>query len=143
MFNDPSQLYNRDRIDSVLRYLIREPTQNFGPFINSEFREKLFRGSEKYGLDLSALIIQIGRDHGLNGYVEWRSVCGLSRPQSFDDLNEILIDEFDIKALEEMYESVNDIDLFVLGLAERPVSGALLGPTFSCIIERQFEKVTI
>lgn len=141
LFNDPSQLYNYDQIDSILRYLIRQPTQNLKPFINSEFSEKLFRGFDKYGLDLSALIIQMGRDHGINGYIEWRNICGLSRPESFDDLKEILIDQFDIDKLKKVYVSVNDIDLFVIGLAERPINGALLGPTFSCIILNQFERV--
>jgi hypothetical protein len=40
-----------------------------------------------------------------------------------------------------MYASIEDIDLFIGGTAERPQQGAIVGPTFACIIATQFQKV--
>ena len=45
-----------------------------------------------------------------------------------------------------MYASVSDLDLFLGGVIERPVgggdvSGALVGPTFRCLISDQFKRL--
>ena len=34
---------------------------------------------------------------------------------------------------------MEDIDLFIGGLAERPLSGAVVGPTFGCLLGQQFQ----
>jgi peroxidase len=39
------------------------------------------------------------------------------------------------------YSNIDDVDLFVMGLAERPLKGAMVGETFACLLSRQFQAV--
>ena len=39
------------------------------------------------------------------------------------------------------YASVNDIDLYLAGLAETPVTNGLVGPTMSCLIAETFSTL--
>lgn len=53
--------------------------------LNSNLTENLFRPAHAVALDLAALNIQRGRDHGLPSYNEWRHYCNLSKAQTFED----------------------------------------------------------
>ena len=42
-----------------------------------------------------------------------------------------------VSTLRTTYSTVDDIDLFTGGLAEVPTKGAVVGPTFACLLGRQ------
>jgi hypothetical protein len=64
------------------------------------------------------------RDHGCAPYIEYREWCGLSRPKRFSDLVEI--DPVNQAKLASMYQDVSNIELFVGGSLEKPLSGSLV-----------------
>lgn len=43
--------------------------------------------------------------------------------------------------MKSVYESVQDIDLFIGGVTEHPMPGAVLGPTFANIFAHQFTNL--
>ena len=65
----------------------------------------------------------------------------MSVATEFTDLSDVMNDE-QISALRSVYNSVEDIDLFIAGLMEKHVPGGRLGPTFSCIIANQVSDLT-
>ena len=84
--------------------------------------------------------IQRGRDHGIPTYSTMRSACKLTKLTSFRSRPRE-ISAANWEKLKDVYQSVFDIDLITGGLAETPVTGALLGKTFSCIIGKQFHAL--
>jgi Animal haem peroxidase. len=46
-----------------------------------------------------------------------------------------------VALLQEIYSSVDEIDLFVAAVAEKPLPGALLGQTFVCLVGDQFARL--
>lgn len=45
------------------------------------------------------------------------------------------------EALSRLYMNPDEVDLFIGGLSERPLPGAVLGPTFVCIVGDQFSRL--
>merc|ERR1719334_1182757 len=92
------------------------------------------------GHDLVSTNIQRGRDHGIPGYNKVRQKCGLS-PLSSMSSNPAEITQDIWSQLGSVYKDVEEVDLYVGGLAESPVEGGLVGPTFACIIGNQFQSL--
>ena len=48
-----------------------------------------------------------------------------------------------VEMLSKVYSHVDDVDLFLGGLMEKPMPGSLLGQTFSCIISDQMYRTMV
>ncbi|CAB3381413.1 Hypothetical predicted protein [Cloeon dipterum] len=136
----PFALYKEGAFDDLLRGLLTQTCQRFDRFFSREVTDKLFQGSLPFGLDLVALNIQRGRDHGLPQYNEWRTVCGLNKAEEWRDLVPQMEPQA-IAALQNVYADVDEVDLFPALVAERPLKGALVGPTLACILGDQFVRL--
>ncbi|KAK3106088.1 hypothetical protein FSP39_012550, partial [Pinctada imbricata] len=84
--------------------------------------------------------IQRGRDHGLPPYNKWRQYCGLPPAKHFKSTYGGLTNHRpDVASmLAKIYNDVDDIELYVGGVSEEHAPSSAVGPTFACIIARQF-----
>lgn len=139
--NTDGDIGSAGSLHRLLRGLAAQRSQRRDEFITAELTNHLFQsGSFPFGLDLAAINIQRGRDHGVPAYTQWREPCGLSPIRDWLDLEKVVGFE-SAQRIRQGYRSVDDVDLFVAGLAERPVIGGLVGPTFACIIAQQFSNL--
>ncbi|MFO0904008.1 MAG: peroxidase family protein [Pirellulales bacterium] len=125
-------------IDPILKYLASDNAQEIDVKVIDDVRNFLFGPPGAGGLDLAALNIQRGRDHGLADYNAVRVAFGLRPVTKF---SEITRDPALQTLLRDTYGSVNNIDLWVGGLAEDHVPGASVGPTFQRILTEQFQRL--
>ncbi|CAL8092787.1 unnamed protein product [Orchesella dallaii] len=141
-FFNSDMLYHPLMVDELMRGLLGEPMEQLDPFMTKEITNHLFEDKKKQfsGMDLIALNIHRGRDHGLDGYNSYREVCSLKRATTFQDLSNEIPSDVLVK-LKEVYAHVDDIDLFTGSISEKPVQGGLLGPTMTCIIGTQFKRL--
>jgi len=125
-------------IDPILRGLAAQVCQAVDLYVIDDVRNFLFGAPGSGGFDLASLNIQRGRDHGLGSYNQVRRDLGMRPARDFRDIagNPEIADK-----LASIYDAVEQVDLWVGGLAERPVPGAMLGETFTLIIRDQFEAL--
>lgn len=135
---DPTGTNHSGDIDPFLKAAASGSAQEVDLLVVDELRNMLFGAPGSGGLDLAALNIQRGRDHGLADYNTVRAAYGLPRVTSF---REITPDGSVQRTLQQLYGSVDNIDLWVGGLAEKHVPGSSAGPLFQRIMVDQFTRL--
>ncbi|KAM3599681.1 uncharacterized protein V6R79_009692 [Siganus canaliculatus] len=142
-FFTPWRIVFEGGIDPLLRGLITRPaklnTQDH--MMVDALRERLFQFVQHLALDLGALNMQRGRDHGLPGYNEWRGLCGLSQPSNEAELAQVLNNTDLARRLLQHYGTPANIDVWLGGVAEPFVPGGRVGPLFACLIGTQFQRI--
>ena len=132
------QVVEESGIDPILKYLASDRTQEIDTHIVDGLRNFLFGPPGAGGLDLASLNIQRGRDHGLADYNTTRVKYGLPRVTTFA---QITSDPVLQAKLQELYGSVDNIDLWVGGLAEDHVAASSTGPLVRRILVDQFQRL--
>ena len=136
-FFSPDEI-TENGIDSILAGVASQVANEIDNQVVDDIRNFLFGPPGAGGFDLASLNIQRGRDLGLADYNQVREDFGLERVTSFDEISS---DPEVAAKLEELYGSVDNIDLWVGGLAEDHVDGSSMGELFSTIIVDQFERI--
>ncbi|XP_025017963.1 peroxidase [Tetranychus urticae] len=141
LFFNPEILYDTQGISLMVNGLTGQPSGRSDDLFTPELTNNLFKTrSSPFGMDLISINIQRGRDHGIPDYNRWREACGLRRASNFRQLADTIPPEL-IEQLASLYQSVDDIDLFVAGNLEIKLPGAAVGPVFACIIAEQFRRL--
>ena len=129
-FFNPDELIRGRGAEPLLRGLLESRSRKLDEFVTTFLTTRLFAQSSelRIGMDLIALNIQRGRDHGIPSYRVFRNFCraqlGLFGQFANDETRNLF---------RELYGTEDDVDLWPAGVAEIPVPGGLLGPTFACI----------
>ncbi|KAK7102280.1 hypothetical protein V1264_020523 [Littorina saxatilis] len=142
LFNRPDELFDdfNDMILSLFSPLRTQGSHVLDRFFTGEVTGHLFEpennGKPSRGLDLVALNIQRGRDHGIPPYNKFRQFCGLPSLTKFEDL------PYEVaSAFRQVYNSVDDIDLFSGIMSEPRDPGQLVGGTLACLLGNQFHAL--
>ena len=139
-------------IESIFLGLINSKASLTGLGIADSLQNRLFATpnfTAGLQIDLPATNINRGRDHGIPSYNAYRQLCGLGLASTFSALSNTMSAQ-SIAKLQSVYTNVNDIDLWVGGLAEGAFisnnriddtfrqPGSVVGATFNCLLRRQF-----
>ncbi|KHJ87147.1 animal hem peroxidase, partial [Oesophagostomum dentatum] len=125
-------------VEGLMQHAAMKADNEFSFPIRNQIFET--RGKPGSGVDLVAVNIMRGRDVGLATYNEYRTIAGLKKAATFDDLKSEM-DSGKVEALKRVYEDVNDIDLYTGIMLEKPLEGTAIGPTGGFIIAEQFSAL--
>jgi len=138
-FFDPAILGSDPaRVDQLLRGLAMQRAEEVDPILTEDLRSFLFGPPGTGGMDLAALNIQRGRDHGLPDYTHLREAYGLDAVSSFAEITNLPARQ---AALAALYGTVDTLDPWVGALAEDHLPGASLGPLATAALVDQFVRL--
>uniref|UniRef100_A0A182Q8P1 Uncharacterized protein n=1 Tax=Anopheles farauti TaxID=69004 RepID=A0A182Q8P1_9DIPT len=139
LFYRPKDLRKRDYFAHLVSSVLGQNAMSLDTAYVDDVAHLLF-GVRHVGLDVLALDIQRGRDHGLARYTDYYTLCNGKPVTSWTDLERVLKPD-DFKTIRAAYATVHDVDLIVGAMAEWPAQpGATVGPTLSCLIREQIRR---
>ncbi|XP_003798602.1 thyroid peroxidase isoform X1 [Otolemur garnettii] len=142
-FFNPWTLIRGGGLDPLVRGLLARPAklQVQDQLMNEELTQMLFVLPNSSALDLASINLQRGRDHGLPGYNAWRQFCNLPRLETPAHLHTAMANRSVAERIMRLYQHLDNVDVWLGGLAEDLLPGARTGPLFACIIGRQMKAL--
>jgi len=138
-FNNPNILKNDPaKVDQIMKGLAAQVAQENDVLLVDDIRNFLFGPPGAGGLDLGALDIQRGRDHGILDFNALRPAYGLAPLIS---VNQLTADPALRAKLLALYGNINNIDAFIGGIAENHVPGSSLGSMLTASFQDQFSRL--
>ena len=137
-FWDPSSMIQEGGIEPILRGAAMSNQAANDIFAVSSLRNSMFGEPGFGGLDMCAIDIQRGRDHGLPNYNQLREYFGLENASDWSDVSS---DSEVIDKMSLIYPNLNDADPIMGLYAEQHVEGSSLGQTMHALIEEQFTRL--
>ncbi|KFB41126.1 AGAP009033-PA-like protein [Anopheles sinensis] len=138
LFYRPKDLRKREYFAHLVGSVLGQRAMSLDTAYVDDLAHLLF-GSRNVGLDVLALDIQRGRDHGLARYTDYYTLCNGKPVAGWADLEQVLRPD-DLATIRTTYATVHDVDLIVGAISERPRAGATVGPTLSCLIREQLDS---
>ncbi|MEO0513793.1 MAG: peroxidase family protein [Planctomycetota bacterium] len=137
-FFDPDLITEAGSLDALIRGLARQEANAIDTQVVEDVRSMLFGSPAAGGLDLLALNIQRGRDHGIGTFNDLRVAFGLSAYTSFSELTD---DAALAAALASVYADVDEMDMWIGLMSEDSAAGGILGETLTLAMIDQFERL--
>jgi len=137
-FFNPGLLITEGGLEPILRGFAAKRAQELDPLIVDDLRNFLFGAPGAGGLDLAALNIQRGRDHGLPDYNTVRESFGLPRNERIADVS---ANADYVARLASIYADVDDMDVWLCALCEDKVPGAMVGRLLHRVFTDQFRRL--
>ncbi len=137
-FFDVTPITEEGGIDPILRGLAYNIEPENDIYYSDDLRNQMFGPPGSGGLDLCAVDIQRGRDHGIPDFNTVRESYGLDRYTNWSDISsDIEVQE----RLNSTYPDIDSVDAIIGMFAEDHVENSALGETMHYIIKDQFSRL--
>ena len=137
-FFAPSLFSNPNEVDYLLKGLWHQQQNDTDLQLVDSLRNMLFGAPGSGGMDLLALNIQRGRDHGLASYNDMAAAMGF---QVATDFSDITTDPEIQAALQSLYGTVDDLDLWVGLIAQDGATDSEVGWVMEAMLNKQFTSL--
>lgn len=134
------QLMNsKHKMNELLANALYDPEQCYDTNFVQELRGK---SNNPYanGMDMFTINLQRTREFGIPWYWELRDFCGMSPVYDWYQAEGIWNQQC-LESLPQIYGHAKNVEGYIGMICEKPLPGAVVGPTAACILQRQYQNL--